>query len=295
MANEQKQLTLEVSKIIKKYSAYFAFTAPAVFEESGRLLASLVAPKHLNYLKEKAAVRADIKLWFPEVKSIIILLLPYWNTKQDDKKTVMKKADWLALRQKRGFKRPPLGASKKGPQDTVIVSRYILGQDYHLSAKEILSKIFEEIKQLDPKAAAKFFTDTSPVLEKALAVKAGLGFQGKNSLLINDRAGSYFFIAGMALNIGLDDFVSYKNIVNDCPEGCDLCLASCPTKAIKPQGGIEQSLCLSCWNTQEKAPLPPVIEELTQTYVEGCDICQQSCPFNKIAEAEILPQLLPLV
>ena len=156
------------------------------------------------------------------------------------------------------------------------IARYALGSDYHAAVKEKLLKIIEGVKSAFSGSDGRAFVDTAPVLEKELGRLAGLGFRGKNTLLINPGLGSYFVIGGVALNLELEPGAPLAAGCGDC----DLCVKACPGEALK-DGRLFASKCVSYLTTQatEKIPAKAVLNSGGFAY--GCDICQKACPFNK--------------
>jgi len=160
------------------------------------------------------------------------------------------------------------------------ISRYALVPDYHEVIREKLGLILADIKAACPGTEGKPFTDTSPVLEKELGRQAGLGFRGKNTLLISKELGSYFFIGGLALSL---DSGPGEGAIPDTEQGCGTCgkcAAACPTGALNVSGALDPGLCVSYWNTQSKTAAPEEIIGKSGGYLYGCDICQDVCPYN---------------
>lgn len=166
----------------------------------------------------------------------------------------------------------------KRSSDKIHLSSCSWGIDYHIVLKGKLDKIGELLNEKG--FIYKTFVDNNPLDERYLAYKAGLGFFGKNSLLINPKYGSYFFI-GVVLT---DIICEYdKPIIEECI-GCNKCIENCPTKAISFNGIINQNKCLS-YLTQKKN----VTEEETKYFnncIYGCDICSEVCPYNKKVTSE---------
>lgn len=284
--------------IIKKHSEYFAILDCSVLEKERAFLQQKIEqgiPNHLNFLERNVEMRTDIKKWFPQAESIILILFPYWDSTMPEDKTIISKADWLKLRQLRGKKKPSMISQQHlTGLKNVKVSRYILSQDYHEVVGNILQDISKELKKIYPKIESKTFVDSSPVMEKALSEKAQLGKIGKNMLLINKEIGSYFFIGGIAVSEKLESFISTKPTpVNLCEICDDKCIKACPSNALSEKG-LDYNKCFSSWNTQTKNPIPENIENKMGNLVEGCDICQQVCPYNQNTKTKSLDSLKPL-
>lgn len=167
------------------------------------------------------------------------------------------------------------------------ISLYARGSDYHVVAKKYLLKICEYIKDITQKDFSfEIFCDISPYNDKELARMAGLGFYGKNTLLINPQLGSYFFI-GYIVTEGLD--LTLDSPMEEQCKGCNACLNACPGSAID-ENGVNIGRCLSDIS-QKKGELLPEEKQifLWGDYIWGCDRCQQVCPHNR----GILPCPLP--
>lgn len=159
------------------------------------------------------------------------------------------------------------------------ISRYALGSDYHEIVHEKLFLIEKKLKHLFPVSNSKSYVDTGPVLEKQWAVKSGLGWQGKNSLIINKNFGSYFFIG----IIFTDIMLPFDNEVKDYCGSCTKCIDNCPTNAIIADKVVDSKKCISYWTIEAKPDqnIPDRIASNSQNWIYGCDICQEVCPWNK--------------
>ena len=250
------------------------FALAADLEEFERFSASVKSvPAGLAYLNRDPLKRKNIKNWFPAAESVLVCAFRYWEPGMDHAAELAKAGEPAAYLKRTGRKQfqPELLAAPGAK-----ISRYALCRDYHLSVKEKLAAALEAIKKEFPGAEGKTFCDTSPVMEKELARLAGLGFRGKNTLLLSSELGSYFFLGGIALNLKLDPGAPTA----DSCGACDLCQKACPTGALK-DGALDPALCLSYWTTQSKEKIPPAIAAKTQNWAYGCDLCQEACPLNK--------------
>ncbi len=159
------------------------------------------------------------------------------------------------------------------------ISRYALGDDYHDIVKEKLEQLEIYIKSKYPNSNTKSYCDTGPILEKIWAEKAGIGWQGKNSLIINKKYGSYFF-----LGIILTDLIIESNeVIKDYCGSCTKCISACPTDAIIGNKIVDSRKCIA-YNTIElksQFEIPTEIAENINNFIYGCDICQEVCPWNK--------------
>ncbi len=157
------------------------------------------------------------------------------------------------------------------------IARYALGVDYHKIVKKRLLLLLKDIQEnLDKNITGRCFVDSAPVMERVWAQKAGLGWIGKNSLLINRKLGSYFFIGEIFLNIEL---VYDKPIHNMCGT-CTYCIDSCPTGAIIQPGVIDANRCISYHTIENKTDISINIKNNLNGWIFGCDICQEVCPWN---------------
>jgi epoxyqueuosine reductase len=165
---------------------------------------------------------------------------------------------------------------EKLKKEEVYFSSSSWGTDYHIVLTEKLEKLAQYIKLLEPNLEYKIAVDKSPLDDRFLAYKAGLGFYGKNNLLINQEYGSYIFLGSLLINI---DLPKDKPVTKSCLD-CNLCKEACPTGAITDDGVLNSNLCLS-YITQKKGELTLEEESLFTKSIYGCDICQRVCPHNK--------------
>ena len=156
-------------------------------------------------------------------------------------------------------------------------ARYARGADYHNVIKEKLSKIIDYLDEKAPGNKHKIFVDTIPVLEKILANKAGLGWIGKNTLLINPVLGSYTFIGGIITTLDLE---ADKPFGGDLCGSCNRCLRHCPTSALNGDRTMDARKCISYLTIEHKEELPGWLQKKNSDNIYGCDICQEVCPWN---------------
>ena len=173
-------------------------------------------------------------------------------------------------------------ADKQGGDGVPVISKYAYGKDYHAVLGEKLNSLLEFIISCEPTALGKVCVDSAPILEKAWAREAGLGWIGRNSVLINRDAGSFIFLGEIVLNIDLE----YDKPFNqDFCGSCRLCIEACPTNAINENKTIDARKCISWLTVENKNVIPEEYKEKLADRVFGCDICQDVCPWNK----KILP------
>jgi epoxyqueuosine reductase len=175
-----------------------------------------------------------------------------------------------------------------------VISRYAYGKDYHLVLKEKLELLLDYIVSLIPAAKGKYFVDSAPVLEKAWAQQAGLGWIGKHSILINEEIGSFIFLGVIII----DAEINYDSpAIEDHCGNCRLCIEACPTKAINGNRTIDARKCISWLTVEKKTPVPEEFKGKMGGRIFGCDLCQEICPWNKNARPHnnhdlvILPEL----
>jgi len=164
-------------------------------------------------------------------------------------------------------------------KDKAYISRYALGRDYHKIVRKRLKnlgvKISEHCEELD----ARPFVDTGPLLERPLAEKAGLGWIGKNSLILNKHAGSWFFLGEILVNLPLP---IDEPLENQCGK-CTACLQICPTQAIVKPYTVDSNRCISYLTIELFGAIPEEFRSLIGNRIYGCDDCQLICPWNRFA------------
>ncbi len=156
------------------------------------------------------------------------------------------------------------------------VSKYAWGKDYHLVVWDRLEKLIGELKNIDPSFEAKSYVDTGPVMDKAWALKAGIGWMGKHTNVINRNYGSWFFIANIINNY---EFI-YSTPVQDYCGSCTACIDACPTNAIVQEYIVDSNRCISYLTIENKGEIPQEFKGKFENWLFGCDICQDVCPWN---------------
>jgi epoxyqueuosine reductase len=169
------------------------------------------------------------------------------------------------------------------------ISRYAMGRDYHKIIRKNLKKLAEKIKGEVQDFNYRVFTDSAPVMEKAIAEKAGLGWIGKHSNLLNSKAGSYFFLGEIYTNIPLP--ISKKSTYH-CGT-CTKCIDICPTQAIVSPFQVDARRCISYLTIEHKGPIPKEFHKAIGNRIYGCDDCQMVCPWNKFAQDSKVTDFLP--
>ena len=167
---------------------------------------------------------------------------------------------------------------------------YAYGKDYHDLVKNKLTRLLEYIQTVDPQSSGRVFCDTAPILEKYWAWKSGLGWVGKNTLLILPKAGSFFFLGEIILNSELE----YDSPKKSHCGSCKRCLEACPTHALTSDGNLNANLCLSYQTIENHKELSASVKQAMKRTIYGCDECQKACPWNsRFATANNEPDLQP--
>ncbi|MEW6778019.1 MAG: tRNA epoxyqueuosine(34) reductase QueG, partial [Bdellovibrionota bacterium] len=204
----------------------------------------------MGYLSERLRERRDPREVVPGAKSILSLGMPY--------RTPEKK--------------------EASPKLTGHVARYARGRDYHLLIRDRLHKLRRLIKEELPGVRVYVGVDSGPVLERAKAARAGLGFLGHNTMLIHPQLGSYLFLAQIIVDRELEPTPPVS--LPDCGT-CTACLEACPTEAFPQKGVLDARRCISYLTIEHQGEIPESIRGKMGDWVFGCDICQEVCPWNR--------------
>jgi epoxyqueuosine reductase len=211
----------------------------------------------MNYLAMNVDRRINPEFLVPDAKSLIITGLNYYTKK------------------------------KQSEPDVPVISRYAYGASYQDVIKKKLLKLLAFIKSIKPETKGRPFSDSAPLLEKAWASEAGLGWQGKHSIVINKEIGSFFFIGALIINIELD--YDKPSESENCGN-CRLCIELCPTRAINENRTIDARKCIANLTIESRGPIPEEIIPKLGGRVYGCDKCQEVCPWNKNAKENTNPE-----
>lgn len=231
---------------------------------------------------DRVARRREPNVILPGAKAVVMTSLFYWPGRAGF-------PDAHAVAGQRPVEREGCdsGGGASGGGARGVVSCYAWGADYHILLEERLKSLGEFLRERAG-GTARFYVDTGAVLERDFAQRAGLGFIGKNSLLINPRAGSGFFIGGLFTNIPLpldgdEDILADAKPKRGTPGcgSCRKCIVACPTDAIIRDRVIDARRCISYLTIELKTAIPVELREKMGTRIYGCDICQQVCPWNK--------------
>jgi len=207
----------------------------------------------MSYMERNLEKRKDVRLILPEAKSIISLGMNYYT-----------------------------GNQHSNAEDFGKISRYAWGKDYHLIIWEKLDQLIKKLKEIDPTFEAKTYVDTGPVMDKAWAVRAGIGWLGKHSNVINRKMGSWFFIATVITNYEFDTSPVVENFCGNCTA----CIDACPTSAIVQDFVVDANKCISYLTIENKGEIDHSLSGKFENWIFGCDICQEVCPWNKKFSSE---------
>ncbi|WP_378181754.1 tRNA epoxyqueuosine(34) reductase QueG [Aquimarina sp. SS2-1] len=213
----------------------------------------------MSYMENHFDKRLDPTLLVEGSKSVISLLLNYYPSE-----------------------------TQKDPNAPKI-SKYAYGQDYHQVIKQKLKKLQEFITENIGEVHGRAFVDSAPVLDKAWAAKSGLGWIGKNSNLLTQKVGSYYFIAELIVDLELE----YDLPVTDHCGTCTACIDACPTQAIVDPYVVDGSKCISYFTIELKDEIPAHYRGQFDNWMFGCDVCQDVCPWNRFSKPHNEPLFNP--
>ena len=208
----------------------------------------------MTWMSRDPEQRADPRKLFPEARSVVVVALNYYTPAQHRANS----------------------ASGK-------VSRYAWGDDYHEVVGDKLRELLSWIREQWPEANGKVCVDIQPMMDKAWAVRGGLGWMGKHTNLITYEYGSWVFIGELLLNLDLE--YADEEIADQCGS-CTLCIDACPTGAIVGPYVVDSSLCISHATIESRAPeMDEAVATKLEGWLYGCDICQDVCPWNQMTPA----------
>ena len=213
----------------------------------------------MSYLERNFDKRLDPTKLVPGAKSIISLTFNYFPTK------------------------------KKFNDNSFLISKYAYGKDYHIIIKDKLKELFSQMKKEVGDIEGRVFVDSAPIHERAWAKISGLGWIGKNSLLLNKKMGSYFFLAELICDLDLE----YDSTVSDHCGTCTKCIDACPTDAITQAQVVDANRCISYLTIENKNEIPKELSKSFNNYIFGCDICQDVCPWNRFSTSHNEKEFLP--
>lgn len=214
----------------------------------------------MSYMENHFDKRTDPTKLLEGTKTVICLAFNYYTDKKQEDKTA--------------------------PQ----LSMYALGRDYHKVIKGKLKALLKQLQVIDPSIEGRGFVDSAPVLERDWARRSGLGWIGKNTLLIHPRRGSYYFLAELLINKEIEP----DSPIDDYCGTCTKCIDACPTDAILEDGYVmDGSKCISYLTIELKGEIPKKFEDKMENWMYGCDICQQVCPWNRFSSEHDEDDFIP--
>ncbi|MEB2779038.1 tRNA epoxyqueuosine(34) reductase QueG [Algoriphagus sp. C2-6-M1] len=172
----------------------------------------------------------------------------------------------------------------------IKLAKYAYGEDYHFVIRDKLTEFLEILRDEIGEINGRGFVDSAPVMERQWALKAGLGWLGKNSLLLNREMGSFFFLAELIIDL---EVAPDTPLAKDYCGTCTACIDACPTDAIVDNGVVDGSRCISYLTIELKDAIPVEFKEKMENWAFGCDICQDVCPWNRFSKPHHEPLFTP--
>jgi epoxyqueuosine reductase len=204
----------------------------------------------MSYLENHFDKRLDPRLLVPGAKSVVSLIYNYFP-----------KQDLVA-------------------DGNLKVAKYAYGEDYHTVVKDKLKEFMALIQEQIGDVQGRVFVDSAPVMERQWAAKSGIGWIGKNSLLLNKQMGSFFFLAELIIDLELEPDLPAKDYCGTCTA----CIDACPTDAIMANGVIDSNKCISYLTIELKDSIPQEFKGHISNWIFGCDVCQDVCPWNRFSK-----------
>jgi len=254
------------SKFIKSEAKRLGFLSCGIskagfLEEEAPRLENWLNKNHhgqMAYMENHFDKRLDPTLLVDDAKSVVSLLLNYYPGETQN-------------------------------QESFKISKYAYGQDYHFVIKEKLKEFLFSIQENIGEVSGRAFVDSAPVLDKAWAAKSGLGWIGKNSNLLTQKVGSFYFIAELILDLDLE----YDHATTDHCGSCTACIDACPTQAIVAPYVVDGSKCISYFTIELKENIPHEMKGKFDDWMFGCDTCQDVCPWNRFSKPHSEPLFTP--
>lgn len=245
----------------------------------------------MDYIAERFDAYRHPSGVLPGCRSLILLTLPY----PSHPRTVKPKHPRSKPSEPTQTESP--GPTKESGRGTVAA--YASGSvDYHDWIREALRVLVDRLREMVPHCKSRIVVDTAPLLERHFASRAGLGWIGKNTMLIHPERGSYFFLAAILTEVDLvgEDAMQSAQatepwiplpVVTDHCGTCTACIDACPTSAILAPRTLDASKCISYWTIEHRGVIPEEIRPQLGDWMFGCDVCQAVCPWNRKRDAEI--------
>ncbi len=249
---DTKALTQKIKKVAKDFSfSHIGIAEAKTYKEDYTYLNNWIQNGYhasMHWIENRLAERSNILEYYPDAESVIIVTQNYYTGNTSSSKDIGK------------------------------FSNYAWGDDYHVVIKKKLHELLAEIKGYDPELDGIVCVDTSPIMEKAWAQRAGIGWIGKHTNLITKDIGSWFFLGSIIINKKLE----YDNFYEqDLCGTCTACIDDCPTGAIIDAYQLDSNKCISYLTIEHRGDLPDEYQDKLDGWIYGCDICQETCPWNK--------------
>jgi epoxyqueuosine reductase len=260
----------------------------------------------MQWMEHTADKRMEASLVLPGVRSVIILGVNYWSGSTIENRESSPGGGWdehrarssaaaKAAGQTPGALRGATGSGQPGKIQNPLWARYALQQDYHDTIKPGLVAAGRVLEEMCGAAGEdyRYYVDTGPVLERGWAARSGLGFRGKNAMLISQRHGNWLFLASILTRVEITPDKPLRK--NPLPEGdepagllcgkCTRCLDACPTDAFPRPGVVDSRRCISYQTIENKGIIPRELRPGIGSRIYGCDVCLEVCPWNRFARA----------
>ena len=258
--------TRELTASIKSRAIELGFDAVGIVraesltDEAKHLASWLGSGRHgeMSYMKRHEKLRVDPAELLPGAKSIICLAHNYYNPQ---------------MISEGGFR----------------IARYAYGKDYHNVLRKKLKQLMAHLREVFPDCNGRICVDSAPIMERAWAMRSGLGWIGKNGCLITKKRGSFQFLAEVILDFEL----AYDAPETDHCGKCRACIDACPTGAIVEPRFVDSRKCISYLTIELKGAIPEEMRDVYEKWIYGCDVCQEACPHNRFARLHSEPRFLP--
>jgi epoxyqueuosine reductase len=235
---------------------------------AGHLEAWLESGLHggMGWMRDTAEVRSDPRALLPGCRSVVAVAMSYRTD------------------------HPPSLAARNGRETRVWISRYAWGRDYHKIIKRRLVRVGSWLAEQRPGVAWRACVDTAPLLEREWAARAGLGWIGKNTSLLNRELGSELFLGFLLTDLELDP----DSAVTEHCGRCTACLDSCPTQAFLKPRVLDATRCIAYLTVEHHGPVADELHSPMDHMVAGCDVCQEVCPWTMRAPSGLHPEFEPV-
>lgn len=250
------------TSILKKASLDHGFMGVGIskaefMEDEAKKLEEWLGKRHhgtMGYMENHFDKRLNPTLLVPDSKSVVSLIYNYFPGDNNE--------------------------TRENSEPSFKISRYAYGEDYHHVIRKKLKDLLIELKSQIGDFHGRVFVDSAPVMERDWAKRSGLGWTGKNTMLIHPKKGSFFFLAEIILDVEFE----YDHPIRDHCGTCTRCIDACPTEAILPNGYVlDASKCISYLTIELKSEIPVAFNGRMEDWIFGCDICQEVCPWNKFS------------